>query len=151
MNNPYDPPGSPPQGQPPGVAPQPGVAPAPVMAPPPGAVPGYAPPGAMQPGYPQPGYPQPGYPPPGYPQPAAAPFTGQPKTHGLAILGLVLAFIAPCAMIGIVLSIVSMIQINNSHGALTGKGLSIAGIVVGALMFLVMMIGSALMPILVRM
>ena len=104
----------------------------------------------MQPGA-APGYPQPGYPPPGYPQPAGAPFTGEPKTNGMAIAGLILAFIAPCAMIGLILSIVGMIQINNSQGAQKGKGLAIAGIVVAAFMFIVMVVSSALLPLIARM
>ncbi len=163
MNNPGTPPGSPPDGSggAPGAAPpqnwappqgaQPAAPPvaAPPAAAPPAAAPGYPPPGAMQPG-PAPGYPQQA-PQPGYPQPGGAPFTGEPTTNSLAIFGLILAFVAPCAMIGIVLSVVGMVQINNSQGAQKGKGLAIAGIAVGAFMFIVMMVGSALAPILVRM
>lgn len=158
MNNPGTPPGSPPggYGEAPGAAPPQGWAPPPGAQPaappavaPPVAAPGYPPPGAMQPGL-SPGYPQPA-PQPGYPQPGGAPFTGTPTTNSLAIFGLILAFVTPCAMIGIVLSVVGMVQINNSQGAQKGKGLAIAGIVVGAFMFILMMVASALMPFIARM
>ena len=94
-------------------------------------------PGAPQPGYMQPGAPQPGYPPtaappPGYPQPGMAPMGGEVKTNTLAIVGLICAFL--CSLIGLVLSIVALTQINKSQGMQKGKGLAIAGIIISALM-----------------
>ena len=90
-------------------------------------------------------------PPPGYPQPAGAPFTGEPRINGMALFGLILAFIPPFAMIGLILSIVGLIQVNNSHGIQKGRGLAMAGIVVAAIMLVVMLVGSALLPLIARM
>lgn len=53
-----------------------------------------------------------------------------PKTSGMAIAGLILS-VTCFTIIGIILSIVALVQINNSNGQQTGKGLAIAGIVVG--------------------
>ena len=79
------------------------------------------------------------------PQPAQspqAPFTEVPKTNGLAIAGFVTAFcFSPVAL---VLSIVALNQINKSPTPQGGKGLAIAGIVLGGiptLLYLVLMIG----------
>lgn len=58
-----------------------------------------------------------------------------PKTSGLAIAALVcgVAFCVPLApLVGIVLGIVALSKIKNSNGRLTGQGLAIAGICVGA-------------------
>jgi type II secretory pathway pseudopilin PulG len=56
-----------------------------------------------------------------------------PKTSGLAIAALVLSllFCIPLApLIGLVLGIVALMQIDKSKGALTGKGMAIGAIVV---------------------
>lgn len=65
------------------------------------------------------------------PIPGAAPQSD--KTNGLAIAGLVLAFIIP--LIGFVLSIVGLNQINKRGEK--GKGLAIAGIVVSSIFMLI--------------
>lgn len=90
---------------------------------PPQQPPGYTPqpPYGQQP-YGQPPYGQPG----GYPQPA--------KTNVLAIVGLVLSFFV--SLVGLILSIVALVQINGSNGTQKGKGLAIAGIIIGALSML---------------
>jgi len=59
-----------------------------------------------------------------------SPYT-QPKTNGLAIAGFVCAFLI--SIVGLVLSIIALNQINNSNGMQKGKGLAIAGIIIGAL------------------
>ena len=68
------------------------------------------------------------------PQPAQspqAPFTEVPKTNGLAIAGFVTAFcFSPVA---VALSIVALNQINKSPTPQGGKGLAIAGIVLGGI------------------
>lgn len=83
--------------------------------------------------YPQQGYqqqggyaPQGGYPPPGYQQPYGAGYVA-PRTSGMAIAGFVLSFF--CALLGIIFSAVALSQIAKSNGALTGKGLATAGLV----------------------
>ncbi len=66
----------------------------------------------------------------------------RPKTSGLAIAALVLAFL--CFPIGLVLGIVAFIQIKNSKGELGGQGLAIAAMVVPAAMIPVMGILAAI-------
>ena len=73
---------------------------------------------SYQPQFPQPG--QPGQQFGGYPQKA--------KTNGLAIASLVCSFF--CGILGIILGIVAINQINKTNEG--GKGLAIAGIVLGA-------------------
>ena len=73
---------------------------------------------SYQPQFPQPG--QPGQQFGGYPQKA--------KTNGLAIAALVCGFF--CGILGIILGIVALNQINKTNEG--GKGLAIAGIVIGA-------------------
>jgi len=58
----------------------------------------------------------------------AAPAAPAPAGRGLAIAGLILAFVAP--LIGLILSIVAVVKLRKSGG---GKGLAIAGIIIGAL------------------
>jgi hypothetical protein len=82
--------------------------------------PQYAPPGYGQPAYGQP----PGYPPPGYGYPAY-----RRPTNTLAILALVMAFVFAPA--GLVLGIVARKQIRQSGEE--GDGLALAGIIVGAI------------------
>lgn len=57
-----------------------------------------------------------------------------PKTSGLAIAGLILAFF--CSIIGAIISVIALVQINGSNGQKTGKGLAIAGIILGIVMFI---------------
>src|SRR4051794_13858906 len=62
----------------------------------------------------------------------------QPKTSGLAIASLVTSIVGAIfcfviAIVGLVLGIVALNQIKNSNGMQTGRGLAIAGIVIGAL------------------
>jgi hypothetical protein len=69
------------------------------------------------------------------PWPPQAPYgQGQyiePKTSGLAIGGFIAAFII--GIVGLVLSIIALNQINASNGMQKGKGLAIAGIIISAL------------------
>ena len=73
-------------------------------------------------------------PPPGYEYPPGAygyagqPVYVQPTTNGLAIAGFVCSFFRN--IVGLILSIVAINQINNSGGTQTGKGLAIAGMVI---------------------
>ena len=76
---------------------------------------------SYQPQFPQPG--QPGQQFGGYPQKA--------KTNGLAIASLVCSFF--CGLLGIILGIVAISQINKTNEG--GKGLAIAGIAIGAVTF----------------
>src|SRR5688572_15209934 len=64
-----------------------------------------------------------------------------PKPSGLAIASLVLAILGFCTggltgLIGLILGITAVIGINKSQGRISGSGLAIAGIVVGALSML---------------
>lgn len=75
----------------------------------------------------QPQFPQPGKP--------GQQFGGMPqkaKINGLAITSLVCSFF--CGLLGIILGIIAIGQINKSNEG--GKGLAIAGIVVGAVSIL---------------
>jgi Domain of unknown function (DUF4190) len=137
----YPPPGFPPPDYPP-----------PPSYPPPGAQ-GYPPPPYPDPsGYAAPTYPPSPYgappsygpPPTGYPAPGYAGAYGQPaqKTNNLAIASLVASVIGilpfVCgigSIIGIVLGVVALNQIKSSGEG--GRGLAIAGIVVGAVTFLI--------------
>lgn len=135
----------------------PGLPPVGYPPPPPyGAAPGYPPPGYGAPGYVPPGYPPSGYGVPGYPTPGyGAPGYGTPgyaaqgyppygaygapapKTNGLAIASLVASVISLCGLgsiAGIVLGVVALNQIKVSGES--GRGLAIAGIVVGAVTLL---------------
>ena len=69
---------------------------------------------------------QQGYAPTGPPQVIYYP--APPPTNGLAIAGFVVSFF--CAIVGLVLSLVALSQINNSKIPLGGKGLAIAGMVI---------------------
>lgn len=100
--------------------------------PPPQQPHGYPPPQPPPPGYaPQPPYGQQPYGQPPYQQPYAT----QPKTNTLALVGFILSVTLILSFIGMILSIVGLIQIGNSNGAQKGKGLAIAGIIVGAIFF----------------
>jgi hypothetical protein len=93
-----------------------------------------APPPPPQYGAPPPGYgaPPPGYgaPPPGYvmEQPMVS---GQSRTSGMAIGGFICSFL--CGLLGLILSIIAVNQINKSMGMLRGKGLAMAGIIISVL------------------
>lgn len=78
----------------------------------------------QQPGYGQP-YGQPGY---GYGAPV------QPRWNGLAIAGFILSFLI--SIVGLILSIIALNQINKSGGMQKGKGLAIAGIIISAISIL---------------
>ena len=54
------------------------------------------------------------------------------KTNGLAIAGFVLSLLGCTSLIGLILSIIGLSQINKDPNQ-EGKGLAIAGIVIGAL------------------
>jgi hypothetical protein len=102
----------PPQGYtppPPGYSPPPGY----------GQQPGYGPPPGYGPGY-GPGYPAPGY----GPQ-----FYGPRQTNTMAILALVLAFVAAPA--GLIIGIIARKQIRRTGEE--GDGLALAGIIVGGI------------------
>ena len=86
---------------------------------------------SYQPQFPQPG--QPGQQFGGFPQKA--------KTNGLAIAALVCSFF--CGILGIILGIVAIGQINKTNEG--GKGLAIAGIAIGAvsILFTWMILGAS--------
>lgn len=65
---------------------------------------------------------------------------GSPKTSGMAIAGLVLALLGLTAPIGLILGIVALIQIGNNPRRLSGSGLAIAAIVIGAIVSLVLIV-----------
>ena len=94
---------------------------------------GQSPPAQQPPGsYGQPQYPQ--APPPQYPpvQYGAPPF--QPKTNGLAVASLVLGILWVCS-IGSILAVIfgymAIKQIDESQGRETGRGLALAGVILG--------------------
>jgi prepilin-type processing-associated H-X9-DG protein len=67
----------------------------------------------------------------------------QPKTSGLAIVALVCGLLGVCtlgigAILGIVLGAVASSQIKKSGGQVTGRGMAIAGIILGVLSILVL-------------
>lgn len=69
--------------------------------------------------------------------------TKQPKTSGLAIASLVLGilFFVPLApLVAIVFAIFALITISKSKGELKGEGMAIAGLVLGGLMILFIML-----------
>lgn len=64
------------------------------------------------------------------------------KVSVMAIVSLCLGVLGICsgglaALVGLILGIIALVQINNSHGRLTGRGLAIAGICVSSLMILI--------------
>lgn len=106
--------------------------------PPYGAAPGYGPPpGYAPPGYGAPGYGAPGYGAPGYPAYGAQPT----KTNALAIASLVASVVSLCgigSIAGIILGVVAINQIKVSGES--GRGLALAGIIVGAVTLLFSML-----------
>jgi prepilin-type processing-associated H-X9-DG protein len=78
------------------------------------------------------------------------------KTSGMAIASLVLGMLGiACgltAVVGLVLGILALTQINKSQGQLAGKGLAIAGIVVSSLLlaFSLLILPAMLLPALAK-
>ncbi|MDR3665189.1 MAG: DUF4190 domain-containing protein [Mycobacterium sp.] len=140
---------APPQLQPPMGPPFPPGPPGAAFPGPPGMLPpgpyGAPPPGMMPPGY---------LPPPGYPMPPMYPsYPAPPSTNALAIgslacsilalpLGLMMCLIPTplFALAGIGLGIGAISQLNNRPQG--GKGMAIAGIVIGVLVLLICLIGA---------
>lgn len=111
--------------------------------PPYGAAPGYGPPpGYPPPGYGAPGYGAPGYGAPGYGAPGYPAYGAQPtKTNALAIASLVASVVSLCgigSIAGIILGVVAINQIKVSGES--GRGLALAGIIVGAVTLLFSML-----------
>jgi hypothetical protein len=105
---------------------------------PPPPEPGIAPPYYTLPPSPQPTYPPayPGYPPYGSAPPAGYPgyYAGPmpPSANGLAIASLICAFIPVLGgVMGPVFGHVALSQINNSEGREQGRGMAIAGLIIG--------------------
>ena len=66
----------------------------------------------------------------------------QPKTSGLAIASLVCGIVGPCtggllSIVGIILGIVGMGKIKRSGGAVGGRGLAIAGLIVSVVTLII--------------
>ena len=98
-------------------------------APPPGPPPGYG-----QPGYGQPGYGQGGYNPGGYQQPWPPTYQAAPQTNGMAIASMVLGILWLYwigSVLALVFGYIAKRQIDESQGTQTGRGMAIAGIVLG--------------------
>ena len=112
--------------------------------------PGYAPTGSVPgPSYgsaygppgPPPSYPPPAYPPsmgpPGYAYSGGGPygFVPVPKTNGLAVAAMVCSFFfwiyGIGAILGIVFGFIARSQIKRSGGTQQGKGMALAGIIIG--------------------
>ncbi len=74
----------------------------------------------------------------GTPAPLGGHASGEPHTSGMAIASLVLGILGITALLGLILGIVSLVQINRSRGRLRGQGLAIAGICVSAFALLVL-------------
>lgn len=118
--------------------------------PPPGAYP--PPPAYMPPGYPPPGYPpygwQPGYP-PYYPGPMP------PSTSYFAIASLACALggivvLVPFgtslgALLGIIFGHVALAEIGRSHGMKVGRGMAVAGLVIGYLILALLVLAFLLL------
>jgi hypothetical protein len=96
-------------------------------------------------------------PPPGAPGPYGAqpyaPSAYAPTTNGMAIASLICGF-AGCFLgipwiLAIVFGFVAISQINNSNGTQQGKGLAIAGIVIGVVPILIIFLYLVMMIVLV--
>jgi uncharacterized protein DUF4190 len=104
--------------------------------------------GYQQPGYPPSGYQHPGYQQPGYPQPPAGAYGAyygyQPQyppppsrgTNIMAIMAIVFAFVFP--PLGIVFGIIGRKQIARTGEE--GDGLALAGLIVGAVFTVIMVL-----------
>ncbi|WP_454048817.1 DUF4190 domain-containing protein [Cellulomonas sp. Marseille-Q8402] len=104
---------------------------------------GYGQPGYAQPGYPQPGQPQGGYPGGGYPPAGGTPYPyspGQypgpqaPGTDGVSIAALITGIIG-MSVVAIVLGVLGLKR--TKKNGTQGRGLAIAGLVLGGLWLLV--------------
>lgn len=82
-------------------------------------------------------YPAPAAPPPGAPSAQDVPTS--PPGRVLSIIGLVLAFLLP--PVGLILSIIAAVQLGKARAP---KGLAIAGIIVGAILTILAVIGIVL-------
>lgn len=89
---------------------------------------------------------------PAMPPPLSAPPPVAAKTSGMAITSLVLGVLGVIScgltsLVGLVLGIVALKNINRSQGQLSGSGLAIAGICVsGAFLLLIPILASLLLP-----
>lgn len=68
----------------------------------------------------------------------------QVRTSGLAIAGFICSFV--CSLLGLILSILGLNEINRSNGTLGGKGLAIAGIAISVTMSALVVIASVALP-----
>lgn len=138
--DPYGAPQDPAAGQAPS-APQYGATPP--GTPQPGVPQTPGPPQAPQYGAPAPGAPQYGAPPAQGPQygaqPGRAPQTTSDPGKPLGIVGLVLSILGCTSLVGLILSIVALVQ---SKKAGHNNGIAIAGIIVGAVLLLASIIGG---------
>lgn len=72
-----------------------------------------------------------------------------PKTSVLAVVALVLSI--ACAPVGLILGIIALVRINNSEGALGGKNLAIASLVIaGVFPFIFGMLSAIAIPNFIR-
>ncbi len=99
----------------------------------------YGPVGYGQPGYEPSGYPTPGYPPYDYvPAGPYGPSGYYPRPwSGLAIAGFVVSFFAWLGVLGLILSAIALRE--TGAGRKQGRGLAIAGVVIGSLWLLVLL------------
>ena len=66
------------------------------------------------------------------------------RTSGLAIAGFVCAFL--CSLLGLILSILGLSEVNKSNGTVKGRGLAIAGIVISSLSMIVGILAAVAIP-----
>ena len=77
-----------------------------------------------------------------YVNPNAVPTYAQvAPTSGLAIAGFVVSFFGWFGIVGFILSLVALNQIKNSNGTKRGRGLAIAGAIIGGLWTFFLVIG----------
>ena len=89
---------------------------------------------AEQSGQPSAPLPPPAYPPAGYPPPYAYPYRPPQQTNGFAVASLVLGIIWIYwvgSILALIFGYIAKRQIDASEGRQTGRGLAIAGIVLG--------------------
>ena len=98
--------------------------PPPLPAPPPYGSPSYGAPNYGDPAYSSPySYPQPGY-----------PYSVPQRTSGYAIASLVLGLVSACgigSILAIIFGHIALAEIRDSHGSIGGRGMAIAGIILG--------------------
>src|SRR5580704_7892796 len=66
------------------------------------------------------------------------------RTSGMAIAGFVLSFF--CGILGLIFSILGLSQCNRSNGAVKGKGLAIAGMVISIVTLVGGMLAAVAIP-----